>query len=395
MRSLTVSENTLSKLFRVYVLIIFATTVCGAVLNYLIPEPYNLGDWLINYSGGFVRRGITGELAARCCGILSINPGILVVLLQIALYSLYLFLALKIFEGLRDFSSYSLLAFSPFLISFQVNSFGGGYRKEIFFLVLLSGLVWSVHYGRDLFPKLFRLSLLLYPFLVLSHEMLILFLPYLLVPEHFVPEARLKWPERILFLLPSAVAFLVVFVHPGSPEVASTIRESLERMGVDVRPGAINWVGRDLHYAFEYTLNVIKARHYELYCLPVLLTIIAFQPVSRRIRILFTRWETGVLILASLTGTLVLAAVAIDWGRFIYVNASAICFLSTITEQEKTTGKGRIHLIPLLLYSLCWRLPHVHPIETFLLVLKKTGDVLPFFAPVQWLKLWLELLSLA
>ena len=395
MKSLTVSEATLTKLFRVYVIIIFATTVCGAVLNYLIPEPYNLGDWLINYSGGFVRRGVTGELAALFCKILSINPGIFVVFIQIVFYGLYLFFSLKIFERLRNFSSYYLLVFSLFLLSFQVNSFDGGYRKEILFLVLLSGLVWTVHYRRELFPKLFRLSLLLYPFLVLSHEMLILFLPYLLALEHLVPEIRLKWSERILLLLPSAVAFFIVLVHPGGPEAASAIRESLERMGVDIRPGAINWVGRDLHYALEYTLNVMKARHYELYCLPVLLTIIAFQPVGKRIRTLFLRWKTAAFILISLTGTLALAMVAIDWGRFIYVNASAICFLSTLTKREEETDKGRVHLIPLLLYSLCWRLPHVHPIETFFLVSKKTGDVMPYLAPVQWLKLWLLLLKLA
>ena len=176
------------------------------------------------------------------------------VFIQIVFYGFYLFFSLKIFERLRNFSSYYLLVFSPFLLSFQVNSFDGGYRKEILFLVLLSGLVWTVHYRRELFPKLFRISL---------------------------------------------------------------------------------------------------------------------------------------------TGTLALAMVAIDWGRFIYVNASAICFLSTLTKRKEETGKRRVHLIPLLLYSLCWRLPHVHPIETFFLVSKKTGDVMPYLAPVQWLKLWFLLLKLA
>lgn len=387
-------ENTLRRLLRAYALIIFATTACGAVINYLTLDPYNLGDWLINYSGGFVRRGLAGEVAAVWWKLTAFNPGITVAVIQILCYGIYIFFTVRILEKTGNLRAYAFLAFSPFFLSFQINTFGGGYRKEILFLALLSVLVYLARNHQSLFPLSLRLSLLIYPFLILSHEMLALYLPYLLALDSLVSEKKMTMREKLVFLAPSALTFLFILAHPGGKEAVPFIERSLENMGAGIHGGAIAWIGRDLRYGLKFTLNVMKTRHYELYYFPLILTALAFRPVLPRLRALFPRMDAVVCITTSLLATVALSIVAIDWGRFIYINASALCLISTLVEApDKQSGKSGPHPAWLLLYSLCWRLPHVHPLDTFILVPKGTKAAMPFFAPVQWVWIWVRFLK--
>ena len=48
---------------------------------------WQYADWLINYQGGFIRRGLIGELLFKIHNILSVNLDILVFSFVILLYS--------------------------------------------------------------------------------------------------------------------------------------------------------------------------------------------------------------------------------------------------------------------------------------------------------------------
>ena len=49
-------------LARTYLLFIGLVTLAFGMLNVRIHSEFAMGDWLINYSGGFVRRGLFGQL---------------------------------------------------------------------------------------------------------------------------------------------------------------------------------------------------------------------------------------------------------------------------------------------------------------------------------------------
>ena len=56
---------------------------------------WQYADWLINYQGGFIRRGLIGELLLQIHHFLSINLDILVFCFVVFLYSILLILLIK------------------------------------------------------------------------------------------------------------------------------------------------------------------------------------------------------------------------------------------------------------------------------------------------------------
>ena len=77
---------------------------------------------------------------------------------------------------------YAFLIFSPYIFTFQINDLAGGFRKEIIFFAILSFIVWSATVKEHkIFEKFFYITLLIYPAVILTHEMLIILMPYLLV----------------------------------------------------------------------------------------------------------------------------------------------------------------------------------------------------------------------
>ena len=55
-------EKVLQKSLPYFFALVFITTVTGALSGYLDHNPWKIGDWLINYQGGMIRRGFLGEV---------------------------------------------------------------------------------------------------------------------------------------------------------------------------------------------------------------------------------------------------------------------------------------------------------------------------------------------
>ncbi|EHL32856.1 hypothetical protein [Legionella drancourtii] len=58
-----------------YLSIIFLLTALGSWQAFLTHSTWHMGDWLINYQGGFVRRGFLGEFIYQLANYTTINPG--------------------------------------------------------------------------------------------------------------------------------------------------------------------------------------------------------------------------------------------------------------------------------------------------------------------------------
>ena len=60
-----------------YILFIALLTVPITVFRALHPNGWTPGDWLVNYQGGFVRRGLPGELILLVAHALHLSPVLL------------------------------------------------------------------------------------------------------------------------------------------------------------------------------------------------------------------------------------------------------------------------------------------------------------------------------
>ena len=94
---------------------------------------YQFGDWLMNYQGGFVRRGFFGEIFFRIYEITNISPPLIIL---IFLFFLYLLFGIYFFKLLKKVQFNHLIIFSlfsPLAFFFPVFNSVASAKKEILF----------------------------------------------------------------------------------------------------------------------------------------------------------------------------------------------------------------------------------------------------------------------
>ncbi len=367
------TEKLLRLLFPIYLLTIVILTLIKGYELFASHHSWVMGDWLINYAGGFVRRGLIGEILTRIASPLHTSPGLLAFLLFSACYLGFFVFTYLIMLKRRFWMPFAPLLFSPYFLAFQVHQPSGGYRKEILFLFLLAFLGWGgQNWPKERFKKVTTLVLLLYPLLILTHEMLAAFLPALLgMVLLFIDVTDLSWREKgiwIAALFFSVLTFLkVVSLPPASTQQLSHIYTTLEHLGYAIddtlNGGAILWLSKSLSQAQLHRQNLISlGKYYFKYPLVTALALLGFLPLLPTWQRLQKKPLTLSLLCISGIGTLILTHVAVDWGRFLYLNLEIFAFYTLLLKKDtplKLNPIGQtIYLLLIVLYATGWHIPH-------------------------------------
>lgn len=339
-----------------------------------------LADWLINYRGGFLRRGLAGECIYWLHHWTSFSfdslLGVWLVVLQAALLTSWYCLVRR-----SSLSAWVLAALlSPAALSFSVLDFSGGFRKDLFLLAGLSALV-------AILPKIqisdLALSAALSLFAiwaVLTHEASIFFLGYLvaILVACGHPLQRTFRVCLVPGLLAAVCAVLSVHSHVGLGNTEAICRSlgytlNKERSSEVCQYGAIWYLTFSGHHALHETIAGVRLHHavrfYSLMgalaAMPLLLGTFALARQVPR-RLLVTCWTTATLCFC---GSLALFAFAVDWGRWIHMHAVLMsCVLLTLDGRYLDSGTvvsspGRAWstrlpvLAIVLLFATSWNLP--------------------------------------
>ncbi len=360
-----------------FLLVVFLNTASIAFWEFRINNPWVIGDWLINYQGGFVRRGLTGEVFLKLSALTGAPPSLFVVLTQLTAYFFYFYFAWRLLARQESLLPFLLLIVSPYLFLFQVYGPEGGFRKEVLHFALLAFLAWSsVAKSRELLERSFMVVMLAYPLLVLSHEMFAVYLPW--VVALYVRGKTLDWPlvrKLGLLILPSAIAFAVTMRFPGSVETVAAICASLGKYAhpVCLDDGAIAWLQAGVEFGSGLVSNRIEHAWYiPVYIVATIFALVAFVPLTGRLKVLWANRLMVLCIMASVLASLPMFFVAIDWGRFIYIHlVSLFLVILTIQPSASDPSKGAIlDRYPVLRYTLIaiaaavyatqWRLLHFY-----------------------------------
>ncbi len=361
-------EKVLQKSLPYFFALVFITTVVGALSGYLEHNSWKMGDWLINYQGGMVRRGFLGEIIYQLSHFTHINPGLFVIAFQIFFYTIFLFFSYALLKKQHILLPYALLIFSPFIFTFQINDLQGGFRKEIIYLALLAFVVWAAR-TRDhkTFERIFYIVLLLYPAVILTHEMLAIFLPFLLVAYlSVIPLTRKKLFLILFLLVPSMGSFLIAVYYSGTSIHVVEIFNSIAKEAYPLTGGAIAYLDKDSSYGVAKVVKSLNNHYYAYYILLVPLAALAYIPIRRRLKSITKNKLSLLLILTSVSGTAGLFVIATDWGRFIYIPLVSIFLLSLISTQSIEKYQGYMDnkkfilfkAIFFMVYALFWHIPH-------------------------------------
>lgn len=358
-------ENILQKYLIYFFVLIFIITVHESFIGYIEHHSWNVGDWLINYQGGFIRRGLLGEVIYQLSYYTSINLGLFVFILQIFFYGVFFFYSYKLLKKQDSLLPYAFLIFSPFIFTFQINNPEGGYRKEIIYFALFAFLTWSAFIKKpDNFEKIFYIILLIYPFIILTHEMLAIFLPYFLVI--YVLSTTLNRKKIIIvstLLSFSFVSFFVSIYYHGSTSQIVEIFKSTSKGNYVIEGGAILWLNKGISYGFLQVVNKIKFEYYALYIILIFISLIAYIPLLNKLKYIVNNSLVIFFLSLSIIGSIPLFIVAIDWGRFIQIHLISIFFI-LLLPLKKVNDKFLLKINGFvicffMMYILLWYIPYM------------------------------------
>ena len=401
---LTLPAQRLRRLLAVYLLAVAFVTIVYATLNARAMHPWIDGEWLINYSAGLVRRGLLGEVLLLLSRGLHVPLFLLALVLQVAVYATLYVGVYRLSRGIRWSVLLIAAMVSPATLAFTVLDPPSSVRKEallfsVLAIVLLALLAArqrrpTARAGEGVLPVAILLAVAA-PVLVLTHEALLCYLPYLFAAPFLLVRSRRTALRMVV--APAVLALLatvLVVTHPGDRAQAMGICDSVGRsIGAQLTVtdlggpcgGAIAYLGKDRDTARRDTMRTASVYSYRTrYPLPMLLSLApAALLLARRLRrgLPEDRRATRTLVVCTAMALLAstpLFLVAMDWGRWTHLHATCLMLLLLAVERpqpgtpmaEATVMRAGLALAPdtgrrlaaglaLLLYATAWTLPAV------------------------------------
>ena len=305
---------------------------------------FQLTEWLINYSGGFVRRGLPGALIGSISETTRIQANYIAIFLGLVFY-----LVLATYLLLRATPTFpAILILSCIVIGFPAYQ-DSIVRKDCLGLLFLIGIL-SV--DRSRLPRTTAILVinLLAGVAILSHETFVFYAlaAFILFRHRDREEVTLAdFTRRSLSLLPAAGCFLLTVIYHGTPEQAEAVNQSwlpLWRLtdpgnpGLETPSAAISALGWTSEKGLSLSLYLLTSGFYQPMAWAMVF-IIAFGLV-----ILFTdrnnlssasaRLNVKIKFTALLVGQWILISplflLGVDYGRwlFLWVASSIILYIN-------------------------------------------------------------------
>ena len=182
---------------------------------------YEVSDWLINYQGGFVRRGLIGELLLQLEHIMPYNVRHAIVGIEIISYVLFFIVTFRIFIKYR----WSLLA-AMFPVACVTQSIGC-YRRD-FMMLCLCALTFYLFfkYLKEKRKTLLVLSVAVMSLGIVVYEPVFFVLVPVLALQYWNACGERKWLKTALVFTPPTACMLLSCVYSGNGAQTDAIWQS-------------------------------------------------------------------------------------------------------------------------------------------------------------------------
>lgn len=255
-------EISITKLIFNLIFILFLVSLISNFLRDLIANhgfaSYEISEFLINYQGGFVRRGLLGEILFFFVKNYGIDIGWTIKIISAVCYLFVCFFFIFSFKK-RNYSLYILPL--CFFCGALVISTSYWIRKDALMICFFILAIWLLYLNKKFLSKPIKIVIIniLLIFILLTHEVVAFFtLPiiFLLLYDLFKDEGVFKsLLLSAVSLLPSLLTFLLVILFSGNYETAQTIWDSWHiATGKETTPLGDNNALGALSWGLKYTI---------------------------------------------------------------------------------------------------------------------------------------------
>jgi hypothetical protein len=317
---------------------------------------HQVADWLIDYAGGYNRRGLLGELLAR-----AIPPSATLWTLlafQLLCYAPVYGVTVAYLRRTNWSWSAIALACGPAAMPFIGWDPAGGFRKEVIGFACLSLLAMASRRRGAPAVGLVGIALSAWMLGAFSWEALGALLPAVWFLIRGLPFGRrTRSGLAAAFTVVAGTAAGAALLVPGDAATAQTVCLSFVERGLNAERlcgGAVRWLGYSLGDSLQAVVD-----SYPGYLAYLPLAVIATLPVLtspwlRR----YWRWA-----LASVLAVAPLFVIGIDYGRWLHVLVVSLAICMMTGERELTESPQWTPLATLI-YCTTLGVPHAHVLNT-------------------------------
>jgi hypothetical protein len=307
--------------FKIYLVVLYLFGSFFLYQKYNNLAEYTISEWLINYQGGFTRRGLLGEIVFQFSKVFLINVREAILIFQMITYLLYFFL---IFKFLKNINKNALLVFaiySPLFILYPFAEVEVLARKEIFVFISFL-LVINIFEKPKIENKHFYYFALILSINTLIWEGVIFYLPFfiivLIVKNSFIFNKSFLI-KLVLCIMPVIIIFyFIVFFRLTENEVnimCDSVNECYH---------AMLYLDNDLYSNIEEVTSQFKFSYLLRY---ILIFFIGFFPLLILLKNSNFKFKTKIninntlpLFILMLLPNIIFFYIAVDWGRWMNIS---------------------------------------------------------------------------
>ena len=336
-----------SNYFLIYVLTLIFFGIFFLYSKHDVGNDSSLSDWLINYEGGFVRRGLIGEIITNFSFFLSLKLRDSILLFQLFFFISYYLLIILFCKNLFQNRLIILGIFSPIFILYPVAEIEVLGRKElIIFTIFLSYLFFDI---KNLKIQ-YIYKLILFPISILTWEPVFLFFPFIFLIDLFVFKIH-RFDKKLLYILISyfvSIFFVIlIYLNPFSQENYSVMSDFLKNQFGERCYMSCHYVGNQSANSFSELYKDFLNKFKLTYALRYLIVIVVgFFPLyllffnskinsANKILIISKFKNLFFPFLLAFLPSTVLYLVMYDWARIVHISYtfSLLTFLYLLKEN--------------------------------------------------------------
>ncbi len=345
-------NNTINsiKYFKLYISILFIFSVFYLYGKYNVGNDSTVSEWLINYEGGFTKRGLIGQIAIHIGEFLNISLRQSILFFQIFSIGLYYLLLINFFKSVKFNKIILLSIFTPIFLLYPVAEIEVLGRKEIiifsFYLIYL-----TLQNFRQ--KNYFRIFLL--PILMLVWEPVVFFFIFWLIVDYIEDAFEKNYKSLIKYLLTYMPAILIgayIALNPISEIAHKNMAIFLkENFNENCYMSCALLLSKSSIYD-QFKINFILF-NFEIFLRYFLIILIGFGPLFILIKFSqFKKLNYKIFLFLITPLIFILFMMMSDWGRIvnIFYTFSIISFLylykkDLVTIDNKILGNFFVKIL--------------------------------------------------
>ena len=356
-----------NKYFNLYLIILFIFSLFYLQIKYNVGNDSTISEWLINYEGGFTKRGLIGQIAIYLSFLFDINLRTAILIFQIFIITIYYLLLSNFFKNLEINKIILLSIFTPLFILYPVAEIEVLARKEIFvFSFFLLYLTLDKIYYKSLY-KIFIL-----PILMLIWEPVIFFFTFWFIIDYIEDVFTIKFFSIIKYFLTYLPAVFLGFYIALNPiteadhlKMATFLKDNFNE---NCYMSCALLLNKSTIYQ-QFSSN-FPLYSFEVFFRYSLIIIIGFGPlITLFINSQIKNLNKKIITLLILPPIMILFLMMSDWGRivnifytfsiisFIYLYRKKFLIISDKLQNNiltKVLNKKKIYIIFFIIFSFGW-----------------------------------------